>query len=564
MLTRINIRQKIYVLGVIQITLMLIMGIVAIMQMAKIGYELIDIAEEDIPLASKVTTITELQLEQSILFERALFYASLTALDVSDAGSDFNHTRTEALELTPSISSKIKDAETFSEHAIGVVHTEEGKKKFASVLATLKDIELKYKEFSDSVAAILETATTVSPANLSKTAHQIENLEDILKDDLVLLLADIQKFTLAASIKAEEDEKAGIKWIIATFVITVIVCLILPVLISRSIVNPIKELVDRLKEIANGDGDLTVTLNDKAKDETGDVARAFNAFIGVINKLISNTNNQANELETASDVALNVMKETAESIEKQHAETAMVATAINEMSSSSQEVSRSATHAAEVTQTVKNKVIEGKQDAIETQNIITQLSEEVSEASSVIESLVEETNNIGNVLESIQGIAAQTNLLALNAAIEAARAGETGRGFAVVADEVRTLAQRTQTSTVDIQDLLLRLKTEANNAVTSMSKGTDSAAICLEKSTKTSQTFEEASDSVTQISDLNLQIAAAAEEQSAVAEEVNKNIVKISDLADVTARGAQSASDANTTIAKHVTELHTNLNVFVV
>ncbi|WP_133470962.1 methyl-accepting chemotaxis protein [Paraglaciecola marina] len=564
MLTRINIKQKIYVLGVIQITLMLIMGSVAIIQMAKIGYELMDIAEEDIPLASKVTTITELQLEQSILFERALFYASLTSLDVPDAESDFNHVKTELLELTPSIISKIKEAESFSEHAIGDVHSELGRQKFTSVLTVLKDIELKYKDFSDSVAAILETATTLSPVNLSKKAHQLENLEDILKDDLVLLLDDIQKFTLAASLKAEQDEKAGIKWIIATFVIAVIICLILPVLISRSIVNPINELIDRLKEIANGDGDLTVKLNDKAKDETGEVARAFNTFIDVINKLISNTNAQANELETASNVALNVMEETAASIEKQHAETAMVATAINEMSSSSQEVSRSATHAAEVTQTVKNKVIEGKQDAIETQNIITQLSEEVSEASSVIESLVEETNNIGNVLESIQGIAAQTNLLALNAAIEAARAGETGRGFAVVADEVRTLAQRTQTSTVDIQDLLLRLKTEANNAVTSMSKGTDSAAICLEKSTKTSQTFEEASDSVTQISDLNLQIAAAAEEQSAVAEEVNKNIVKISDLADVTARGAQSASDANTTIAKHVTELHTNLNVFVV
>ncbi|MEO9946158.1 methyl-accepting chemotaxis protein [Paraglaciecola sp.] len=564
MLTRINIKQKIYVLGVIQIAMMLIMGTVAIVQMAKIGYELIDIAEEDIPLASKVTVITELQLEQSILFERALFYASLTALDVPNAGNDFNHVKAEVLELSPSINSKIKEAEDFSEHAISVVHSEIGKEKFASVLTTLKDIELKYKEFSNSVSNILDGATTATPVKLSKTANQVESLEDALKHDLVILLDDIQKFTLAAATKAEQDEKAGVQWIVATFVIAVIVCLILPVLISRSIVNPINQLIDRLKEIANGDGDLTVKLNDKAKDETGDVARAFNTFIGVINKLISNTNAQANELETASNVALNVMEETATSIEKQHAETAMVATAVNEMSSSSQEVSRSATHAAEVTQTVKNKVIEGKQDAIETQNIITQLSEEVSEASSVIESLVEETNNIGNVLESIQGIAAQTNLLALNAAIEAARAGETGRGFAVVADEVRTLAQRTQTSTVDIQDLLLRLKTEANNAVTSMSKGTDSAAICLEKSTKTSQTFEEASDSVTQISDLNLQIAAAAEEQSAVAEEVNINIVKISDLADVTARGAQSASDANTTIAKHVTELHTNLNAFVV
>jgi methyl-accepting chemotaxis protein len=239
----------------------------------------------------------------------------------------------------------------------------------------------------------------------------------------------------------------------------------------------------------------------------------------------------------------------------------MVATAVNEMSGSTQEVARSAAHASQV---LKEKVTEGRQEAIETQSIIKQLAEEVSEASNVIKSLVEETNNIGSVLETIPRIAAQTNLLALNAAIEAARAGETGRGFAVVADEVRTLAQRTQTSTVDVQDLLLRLKTEANNAVTSMNKGTESAATCLEKSAKTSQTFEEASDSVTQISDLNVQIATAAEEQSAVAEEINRNIVRISDLADITAQGAKSTSEANATIAKRVIDLHTNLNVFVV
>jgi len=135
-----------------------------------------------------------------------------------------------------------------------------------------------------------------------------------------------------------------------SFVVAVIVGLTLPFIISRSIIIPINNLSSRLSEIASGDGDLTVRLSDKAKDETGDVAREFNQFLDVLKTLITNTNNQANELGDASSIALKVMRETVTNIDKQHAETEMVATAVNEMSSSTQEVSRSATHAAQLTQ----------------------------------------------------------------------------------------------------------------------------------------------------------------------------------------------------------------------
>jgi methyl-accepting chemotaxis protein len=469
-----------------------------------------------------------------------------------------NEIKSELSELTRVIKKEIKDTEAFVTRGIDVMHTEAGKAEFRNVLAVLTDEEHRYDELSLNSDRIM---SITGMAELAGEAAKVEELQDALKHELIDLLEKIQKFTLAASLQAEHDEQTGIFWIIASFVLALIIGSILPYIISRSIIIPINNLSSRLAEIAIGDGDLTVRLNDKATDETGDVAREFNKFLDVLKTLISNTNTQADDLGEASELALKVMRETVSNIEKQHAETGMVATAVNEMSGSTQEVARSAAHASQV---VKEKVTEGRQEAIETHSIIKQLAEVVSEASNVIKSLVEETNNIGSVLETIPGIAAQTNLLALNAAIEAARAGETGRGFAVVADEVRTLAQRTQTSTVDIQNLLLRLKTEANNAVTSMNKGTESAATCLEKSAKTSQTFEEASDSVTQISDLNVQIATAAEEQSAVAEEINRNIVRISDLADITAQGAKSTSEANATIAKRVIDLHTNLNVFVV
>ncbi|MEP1445478.1 MAG: HAMP domain-containing methyl-accepting chemotaxis protein [Paraglaciecola sp.] len=564
MLKRINIRSKIYLLGFTLLALMLIIGGIALVQMDKIGKELVDIAEENIPLTGKVTKITENQLEQSILFERAIFNASLVKQNIPGSLAHFDQLKSQWAELTIIIEQDIKDTEVFVTKAIDVIHSEKGKAEFRHVLSVLTDVEHRYKESTLSSEKILSKAGTHNLIDIAKDAAEMEKLQDALKHELIDLLDEIQKFTLAASIKAEQDEQSGIVLITIAFVVSLTLGIVFPLVISRSIVVPLNNLTSRLAEIASGDGDLTVLLDDNANDETGDVAREFNKFLAVLRTLIINTTNQANELEKATELALTNMQKTATNVNKQQAETEMVATAVNEMSSSALEVARSASNASQVTQEVKDKVTEGRQEALDTQKIINQLSEEVSEASQVIESLVEETNSIGNVLESIQGIAAQTNLLALNAAIEAARAGETGRGFAVVADEVRTLAQRTQTSTVDIQDLLVRLKAEANNAVTSMNKGTDSAAICLEKSAKTSQTFEEASTSVTQISDLNIQIAAAAEQQSQVVEEINVNIVRINDLASVTSKGAKTTSEANTTIAKRVVDLQTNLNAFIV
>jgi methyl-accepting chemotaxis protein len=564
MLKHLKIANKIYTLGIFQQLLMLLMGATAILQMSKIGAELVDIAEVDIPLGEYVTLITAHQFEQTILFERALFHSALSKQNVSSSAQHFTDLKSEVVKMSQVIDKEIVNTERFVEKSIGVMQSEEGKTKLRDALSVLKDIEKKYAILNGKMQSVLiEIDSSELPA-LANSVAELEVLETTLRQQLNGLLEEIQKYTEKAALQAEHDEQSGIIWIIVIFIATLIVGSILPYIIGRSITIPIRLLSSRLNEVASGDGDLTLSLDEKARDETGDVARAFNKFLAVLRELIRNTNAQADVLGASSEVAMKAMRETETNVDKQRTETEMVATAVTEMSSTTQEVAKSTEYAADLTQQVRDKVSEGQQDALETQGIIKKLSEEVADASHVIQNLVEETNSIGSVLESIQGIAAQTNLLALNAAIEAARAGESGRGFAVVADEVRTLAQRTQTSTVDIQELLLRLKSEANNAVTSMNKGSESAEACLEKSAKTSKTFEEASASVDLISDLNAQIATASEEQSAVAEEVNKNLLNISHLAEVTAEGAKNTSEANNTIAKRVIDLHANLNVFVV
>ncbi len=209
-----------------------------------------------------------------------------------------------------------------------------------------------------------------------------------------------------------------------------------------------------------------------------------------------------------------------------------VATAMTEMSATVHEVARNATEAAEAAQRADEETTKGKMVVSQAIEAIDLLANEVNDAAQVIHRLEQDSDEIGAVLDVIRGIAEQTNLLALNAAIEAARAGEQGRGFAVVADEVRTLAQRTQQSTQEIQNMIERLQSGAQDAVKAMEQGRSRAQVGVEQAAEAGTSLETIAQAVGTISDMNTQIATAAEEQSVVAEEINLNIVSISDMAD--------------------------------
>ncbi len=562
---RLKIGTRIQFLSAFQLLMILMMGGIAVQQMAKIGDEITDIAEENIPLSDSVTTITEHQLEQSILFERALFHAALIYLNEPGAKEIYKALVQDWQTLAKQVEQEIREAEEFTKNAITLVHSEEAANKFRQVLAALTLIDKHYLDVNQQVEDVFELISNeVALSKLTKRAHDVETLEDSLKEEMISLLGNIQKFTADASLQAEHDEQQGLRYILMTCAIALIFGAVVPYFVGRSITQPIVMLVDRLRQVADGDGNLTITLDESAADETGDVAKAFNQFLLVLRRLIGDVSHQVSQLNTSSTTALTVMQKTASDVDGQKHETQMVAAAVTQMHATSQEVSKNTAHAAKATQQVKERVEIGQELAEGTKDIMTELSAQVTDASEVIQSLVTETNSIGNVLSSIQGIAEQTNLLALNAAIEAARAGESGRGFAVVADEVRSLAQRTQSSTVDIQSLLTRLQSEANNAVSSMSKGNESASVCLKKSEQTSQTFQEASLAVQEITQLNLQIATAAEEQSSVAEEVSTNVVNISDVANKNAEGARDAEQENANISALLRELTMKLERFVV
>ncbi|EGA69022.1 methyl-accepting chemotaxis sensory transducer [Vibrio sinaloensis DSM 21326] len=561
MLSKLTIAQKVYLLGFCQLVAMAILGGFALYQMNKIGNELIDIAEEDIPLTKKLTLVTEHQLEQAIYFERALIKAIRVDQGLENKQA-FEQAKVKVHDLTVKVEKEIIEVEAFIEQAIPLLHSDLAKQEFTQLLADLKIVEASYSTLISEVDQVMDYGSNGDIEKMLKVSHQVEAHEDELDQALISILDRVQDFTLNSALQAEADEKAAIKWMTIIAVIALIIGIALPILVTRSIRSPILNLIERLDQVANGDGDLTVKLETHSRDETGTVARSFNKFLSVLSSMIVQINSKAEELQNSSSMTSTSLQKTLQNVEKQRLDIEQVATAINQMNMTTQEVANNTANASSVTDQVKKNVLEGHKEAIATQQVIQELANEVTSSSDVIENLVSETNNIGQVLESIQGIAEQTNLLALNAAIEAARAGETGRGFAVVADEVRSLAKRTQDATVDIQQLVERLQSEAKNAVTSMKKGTDTAQLCLSKSSESANTFSLAAESVNQIADLNLQIAAAAEQQSTVTQDLDNNLISIKTLADETALETKQSAIASETIAQNAVHLHQNISKF--
>ncbi len=409
--------------------------------------------------------------------------------------------------------------------------------------------------YSPDASQLSKRLEQVDPANGATLTHTLSSLsatQSLREQDQLKILSpfqpipggkswgvllDIPEKVLvgpAETLKGQLDERnaAGTLVELSLGLLAAVVGLLLVWLMARSVTRPILAVAHMLEDIASGEGDLTRRLTYDKRDELGRLAGWFNRFLDKLQPVIAEVKRSVQDARGTADQSAAIATQTSAGMEQQYRQVDQVATASHEMSATAQDVARSAAQAAQAARDADQATRQGLTVIDQTTTSIGHLAADMSEAMVQVEGLAANSEKIGSVLEVIRAIAEQTNLLALNAAIEAARAGEAGRGFAVVADEVRNLARRTQESVEETRQVIEQLQNGTQEVVTSMGNSHRQAQGSVEQVSQAVTVLRQIGDAVTVITDMNLQIASAAEEQSAVAEEINSNVATIRDVTE--------------------------------
>ncbi|MCZ6838558.1 MAG: methyl-accepting chemotaxis protein [Alphaproteobacteria bacterium] len=560
---RISVGQKIMAIVAMCISFLVIVGAVGIVSMAKIGDEITQIAEADLPVVNAVSTITTHQLEQAILFETALRLGVMGQAD----SEHFNELVIEFDELAEKVETEIRAAEALVEGAMAHANSEEALAEFTHVLAALKKIEGEHTTYDHEADAAFELLREDRIDEALELDEVIEAEQAELTHELEALMEEIQAFTAKAALTAEHDEKNAIMLIAIVAVAAAIIGLGLAWFMARKNVSqPLAQIANAMEELTKGNADVTVDV--RSQDEIGRLAETFSVFKEKLeeNKRLEQQMREKEEqsakerqqaakearvsladeldsqiggmLETVSSAATQ-MEATATSLISTAEETSRQSGAV---SAASEEASTNVQTVASASEELSSSIQEITRQVAEATKIAATAVEDAKRTNDIVQGLATGADEIGNIIGLINDIADQTNLLALNATIEAARAGEAGKGFAVVASEVKSLASQTGQATEEIAAKVKTMQTATGDAVGAI---------------------ETISETIGKIDEISTAIASAMEEQGAVTQEITRNVQEAaSGTSEVTKNitGVNAAAEQTGNAASEVQRSTSELN----
>ena len=519
-------------------TLMLILGVFALSQMSKIRNAGEDIAHSSVPSIQSLDRLTELSIRLRVLSYRLLINREA---DIQE----------KTIDLFTMRNKQISDAQAEYEKHIASPEEQTAYNQYVRLLGEYRQLEARIKSLSragkvDELAKLLNEDTLANSDQMNAALAKLVEING-------------QQLSRTNQVAAGEYS-AAFSWVVGLLIIATILTMLFAWLLTRSITQPIAAALEAAETIA--EGNLTRPIKVDGTDEAGRLLLAMQKMQEKLRDTLMRISGSATQLASAAEELNAVTDESARGLSQQNNEIEQAATAVNEMTSAVEEVARNAVSTSEASKNATASAGDGRDLVQETVNAIERMSGDVQSTADLIGNLAEESRDIGKVLDVIRGLADQTNLLALNAAIEAARAGEAGRGFAVVADEVRALAHRTQQSTSEIERMIGSIQGGTEQAVGSMRNSTERAESTLNIAKGAGLALDTINSAVVEINERNLVIAAAAEEQAAVAREVDRNLVNIRDLSAQSSNGASQTSAASGELTRLAVDLNSMVSRF--
>jgi methyl-accepting chemotaxis protein len=408
------------------------------------------------------------------------------------------------------------------------------------------------KKALDEMIALYENKMIPQLKATKEITQGIKDLDAEIDKPVTALSEAMNKFRDSIDKEAKQADKDFDEVRSSTLTVSIIVGLIgLAILLTisfttmQAVTKPLRLQTEMLKDMAQGEGDLTRRLDDSRRDEFGELGKWFNQFVEKLRNTIAQVSDNSMQVASAANQLHSTADQIATGAEEVASQTGTVATASEEMAATSGDIAQNCQRAAENAQQASHSAQNGGAVVRETINGMNKIANQVKAAAKTVEELGARSDQIGAIVGTIEDIADQTNLLALNAAIEAARAGEQGRGFAVVADEVRALAERTTKATREIGEMIKAIQNETKGAVVAMEEGVKEVEKGTESSIKSGQALEEILEQINEVAMQINQIATAVEEQTATTGEITSNIQQVTQVVHETSRGAQETAAAS-------------------